>query len=293
MERALHIGADVRRLSIRRSQLIASYDDHRADAQASCDELGVVVLDHNPRLSISTAVLQHLALNGTAVIVCDPQHLPTAVLAPFSGHTLSGSLTRAQVAMSRPRQKRAWQQLVTAKILAQASNLPANSPAQQRLENESARVRSGDPDNREAVAAKIYWNALNIRRRPRTSVDINPALDYGYAVTRAVLIRAIAGAGLRPELGVHHSSTSNPYCLADDLIEPLRPLLDRHILKSDLGLSGELTPTHKRLILTFTATPFTDGPTLMHTCQHYVHGFRRYVLGESDHIPVPQPSIND
>jgi CRISPR-associated protein Cas1 len=167
---------------------------------------------------------------GAVVVLCGPNHLPSGLVLPLASHTEVVWRIDCQLAAKRPIKKRLWRQIVRAKIRHQAENLPADSPARGRLIAMVAEVRSGDPANSEAQAARIYWEHWlgeePFRRQPRSEEPINGMLNYGYAIVRAAVARALVSAGLFPPIGIHHCNRSNAFCLADDLLEPMRPWVD-------------------------------------------------------------------
>ena len=156
------------------------------------------------------------------------------MLLPLSSHTEVVWRINEQIEAKKPLRKNLWRQLVQAKIRAQANNLPDGNPARTRMLGMALRVKSGDPTNMEAQAAKVYWsawlgNGVRFQRSPAGKDPLNVFLNYGYTVIRAAAARAIVSAGLLPALGLHHANRSNPFCLADDLMEPLRPLVDARV----------------------------------------------------------------
>lgn len=214
-------------LSVRLGQLVLK-NGERVLGSIPCEDVGVVVVD-NPAASYSHAALAELARSDAVVVVCGRDHLPAAVLLPLADHSQITWRIADQVAVSRPRKKRLWQQLVRAKIRAQAANVPTDWPAHAKLLDLARQVRSGDPANVEAQAARVYWDnwlpETDFRRDPDLG-GLNAMLNYGYAVVRAAVARALIAAGLLPALGLFHSNRANAFCLADDLVEPLRPLVD-------------------------------------------------------------------
>jgi CRISPR-associated protein Cas1 len=150
------------------------------------------------------------------------------MMLPLDAHHVQTERHRAQGEASAPTRKRIWQRLIAAKIAQQADVLVHFTGHHGGLLPLSKRVRSGDPDNLEAQAAQRYWPSLFGRdfRRDRDADGINALLNYGYAVMRAAIARAVVASGLIPSLGVFHSNRSNPFCLADDLLEPYRPYVD-------------------------------------------------------------------
>ncbi len=292
MERVLHIGIDIKSIHVKRRQLVATRYESSQTKSAPCEDLGVVVIDHNPMLTVAADALNRLAQANVVVVLCNDKHMPESVLTSLHGISTAPAVLASQIAMTKPRKKRAWQQLVKAKIRLQASNLEPDSPAQSRLLAMADSVKSGDPDNLEAQAARIYWQRLRggLRRRPRTFIALNPALDYGYALVRATLARSLTGVGLNTTLGFYHRSRSNPFCLADDLIEPLRPQLDRHVLQAEIDLEGPLQPHHKRYLLEFLTATFNTNPTqtFMNACHTYALTTRNFIAGTTDHLTYPE-----
>jgi CRISPR-associated protein Cas1 len=217
-----------------------------------CADLGIVLVDH-PAVTYTHAVFGALAEAGAVLVACGRGHQPEGVWLPLEGHTLLGERVRAQIATGAPLKKRIWQALVAAKLRQQGRVLEENGGEDRGLIPLAGRVRSGDPDNREAVGAQRYWGALFGRdfHRRREGAPPNPLLNYGYAVLRSATARAISGAGLLPALGVHHHHRANAFALADDLMEPYRPLVDRKVRRlADAGCGGdELTQETKRELL--------------------------------------------
>jgi CRISP-associated protein Cas1 len=183
------------------------------------------------------------------LIVSDEKHLPAAMLLPLSTHSTQTERFARQAAVSLPTRKRAWRQIVQAKLQAQARLLEEIIGKDGGLGLMAGKVRSGDPDNLEAQAARIYWQALfgkdnpdspgQVFHRDREGEGVNPHLNYGYAVLRAIVARALCAAGLHPSLGVHHHNRYDTFCLADDLMEPFRPLVDRVVAR--LPLKSEIS----------------------------------------------------
>jgi len=195
-------------------------------------EVGVVVVAH-PAVTYTHAVLAGLARHGGALIACGPDRMPAAMLLPVAGHHAQAERFDRQAHASAPTRKRLWQQLVRAKIKAQARLLEAVHGSDAGLAALISRVRSGDPQNVEATAARRYWGALfgKAFRRRHDAEDHNRNLNYGYAVLRGVVARAVCAAGLHPSLGLHHHNRYDAYCLASDLTEPFRPVVDRAVFE--------------------------------------------------------------
>lgn len=228
--RILEIGATAARLSVRHAQLcIRLLDDSEVTTPLS--DLAAVVIS-NPQTLMTQAVLAGLAEHGGMAVVCGRDHLPAAMMLPLQAHVTQTERFARQVQISLPLRKRLWARIVKAKILAQARALRDLHGDDSGLGSMAARVRSGDAGNLESQAAQRYWPRLfdNPKfRRGSVGPDQNAHLNYGYAVLRAVVARALCGAGLHPSLGLHHHNRYDPFCLADDLMEPFRPLVDRAV----------------------------------------------------------------
>ena len=199
------------------------------------EDIGVVVLD-NRRITITSGVLEALLENNAAVITCDQRSMPVGLLLPLCGNTTQNERFRDQLDASVPLKKQLWQQTVRQKIQNQAYVLAQVTGKEEKAMNVWAdNVHSGDPDNIEARAAAYYWRYLfsDIPTfvRGREGEPPNNLLNYGYAILRAVIARALVGSGLLPTLGIHHHNRYNAYCLADDMMEPYRPYVDQLVIE--------------------------------------------------------------
>ncbi len=212
--------------------LVVSQSD-RETARVPLEDLGLLILE-SPQILITQSALAACAENGAAVLVCARNHLPVGLMLPLAGNTLHTQRLRAQVETKKPLKKQLWRQIIKVKIANQAALLPKNSRARKKINALTGQVKSGDSDNREAVASRLYWRALfddSDFRRDRYGEAPNNLLNYGYMILRATAARALCGAGLHPALGLHHSNRENPFCLADDILEPYRPFVDRRVLE--------------------------------------------------------------
>ena len=199
-------------------------------ATFAVEDIGVVVLDHK-QITITQGLLEHLLGNNVALITCNSQRMPTGLMLPLDGNVVQNERFRAQIEATEPLKKNLWQQTVKAKIMNQAEVLKRNRLCNTKNMGYWAdSVKSGDPDNYEARAAAYYWSEafpdIEDFRRTREGIPPNNLLNYGYAILRAIVARAIVGAGLLPTLGIFHSNRYNAYCLADDIMEPYRPFVD-------------------------------------------------------------------
>lgn len=224
------------------------------------EDIGVVVLDH-ARITITSGVMEALLENGAAVITCDSRSLPTGLLLPLSGHTVQNERFRTQLDASQPLRKQLWAQTVQAKIQGQAVILEQCAHAEAGCMRAWVKeVRSGDPDNLEARAAAYYWRHVFPNQpdfiRDREGTPPNNLLNYGYAILRAVVARALVSSGMLPTLGIHHHNRYNAYCLADDIMEPYRPYIDRLVVQihANHPEPAELDTELKRQLLTIPVT---------------------------------------
>lgn len=230
IKRILEISSERYHLGVRLDQLqLRPPGTTQAHASVPCEDIGVLLIDH-PATTYTHQALTRLMEAGAAVVLCGNNHLPAGILLPVGTHTEVVWRIQYQIDASRPLKKRIWKQIIRAKIRNQARNLPQDHPTARRLRELLPQVRSGDPDNLEAQAARFYWEAwiegTLFRRNPEGDDAVNSLLNYGYAVLRAAVARALVSAGLHPVLGLYHRNRSNPFCLADDLMEPMRPWVD-------------------------------------------------------------------
>ena len=248
-------------LSMRNAQLVIhlpdakGMDDRTGNNTIPIEDIGIVVLDHK-QITVTHGLLEALLTNNTAVITCDSSRMPIGLLLPLSGNTIQSERFQAQIGASSPLKKQLWQQTIQAKIENQAFVL--NNTRNAVVKNMLAWVnivKSGDSNNLEARAAAYYWANLFPQipefRRGREGIPPNNLLNYGYAILRAIVARALVASGLLPTLGIHHHNRYNAYCLADDIMEPYRPFVDKlvvEIVDSDENIT-ELTKDIKAKLL--------------------------------------------
>jgi CRISP-associated protein Cas1 len=258
-------------------------------------ELSALVLSH-PQVTVTLPALAALAEAGVSVITCGPKRLPVGLQLPLVGNQLQSERFRAQARAKAPTQKRAWQQLVRAKLASQAAALEEYTEDDAGLRELGRRVRSGDPENLEAQGARRYWSQLfgahGFRRDP-SAPGINAALNYGYAIVRAVTARSLCGAGLHPTLGLHHHNRHNPLCLADDLMEPFRPLVDR-VVCAKVAVEGpelELDSALKRALVGIIEQDL-PGPSHLNTVQAWTQraasSLVKIYLGKGKTLDLPR-----
>lgn len=233
-------------LSLRNAQLVIKLPEvekndslpdsfkQQSEITKPIEDIGVIVLD-NQRITITTGVIEALLENNCAIITCDHRSMPIGLMLPLCGNTTQNERFRNQIDASLPLKKQLWQQTIQSKISNQASVLSACRNSEIGCMRAWAKeVRSGDPDNYEGRAAAYYWKylfgqAIPNFTRDREGIPPNNALNYGYAILRAIVARALVSSGLLPTLGIHHHNRYNAYCLADDIMEPYRPFVDKYI----------------------------------------------------------------
>ena len=223
------------------------------------EDLGVLVLD-TAGATITTSALVQTADQGGITVLCGRDHLPVAMIQPLRSHSLSTERLIAQIDLSRPMRSALWAQIVRSKIRGQAKALGAGHASEQRLLRLADQVQPADRGHGEAQAARVYWRQIFAEyiddfRRDRNKPGPNALLNYGYAVMRASMARALCAAGLQPALGLQHHNRGNHFCLADDFLEPFRPLVDLSVRALLRQGKFELNPDSKRQLLeTLTAS---------------------------------------
>lgn len=238
-------------LSLKNEQLVVKMPQTDGDKQSEkittipIEDIGVVVID-NRQITITSGLMDALLANNCALITCDGKSLPVGLMLPLSGNTTQSERFRYQIDATLPLKKQLWQQTVQAKIVNQSTVLSKCTDAEVGCMHAwSKDVKSGDSDNLEGRAAAYYWKKLfgniNDFNRDREGVPPNNLLNYGYAILRAVVARALVSSGMLPTLGIHHHNRYNAYCLADDIMEPYRPFVDELVfnLVNEKGLPEE------------------------------------------------------
>lgn len=207
--------------------IIKAKEDSGSSSSVPVEDIGFVILE-NQEISITMPLLNALADNNAAVILCSDKHMPNAMFMNLDSNSTQGESFRAQLSAAEPLKKNIWKQIVEAKIRNQAALLRKLDKDGDSLKPYYQNVKSGDSDNREGVAAKLYWNELFDEKfmRVRTGPSPNEMLNYGYTVLRAAVARSLTGSGLLPSIGIFHRNRYNAFPLADDVMEPYRPFVD-------------------------------------------------------------------
>lgn len=263
--------------------------------QVPIEDIGLVVLDHQ-QITISQALLAKLLANNVAVVTCNDTHHPVGMLLNLDGHTLQSQRFKDQLGCSLPLKKQLWAQTVESKIRNQAALLEERRIESKYLRTLADTVKSGDAGNHEAKAAAYYWSRffpdfLEFTRQ-REGPPPNNLLNYGYAILRALVARALVGSGLLPVMGIHHRNQYNAYCLADDIMEPYRPYVDAQVyqLVRNHGRYLELTPDMKKALLALPAMDVRiDGQTspLMNAVTRTTSSLAKCFAGEQRKILYP------
>lgn len=256
------------------------------DAEVPLDDVSCILT--GTKTQWSGSVVAMAAKYEVPILSCDWRGIPFASTLPWSSNTRVALRHQAQCDLTLPRKKNAWMHIIRAKVKGQASNLTGD--AQAKLVELAQSVRSGDPANVEAQAARTYWSNLFGAEPFSRNTDgggRNALLNYGYAVLRGHVIRCIVVAGLLPSLGIFHHNRANAFGLADDLIEPFRPAIDHAVLglPSDASLDDKQVKAH--LVAASSAYMQQSGASVQAAINDLAQAFALYVEGDKDKLPVP------
>ena len=274
MERIIDIETDGLFLAVHRGFLTISAGGEE-QGRVALDDIGSLIV-HAHGTSWSNSVMVRLSERAVPIVICGSNHAPVACVWPLHGHYAQGARMRAQINVSKPLTKQIWRQIVAAKIRMQGHILRLSGGEAGAFELLARKVRSGDPDNIEAQAARRYWKALFGPKfsRDQSANGANALLNYGYTVLRAVVSRAICAAGLHPTIGVFHSNRANAFALADDLMEPYRPLVDHLVFDLVAGGATKINADVKRALTAISTLDLiqADGVSpLSIQVQRFVH----------------------
>ncbi|NCC20295.1 type II CRISPR-associated endonuclease Cas1 [Candidatus Saccharibacteria bacterium] len=284
------------RLSLKNNQLLIEQDE---TVSLPIEDIDSLVLD-SYGITTTANLLTALATSGTTVVICDDKHLPASILLPYSQHSRQAKVSRLQLAASQPLRKQLWQTIIVQKITNQADVLQYFQLNDTPLRELTSKVYSGDSTNRESQAARHYFSELlddSTRRKPMWH---NAALNYGYALVRSSIARHIAARGLIASQGIFHRSELNSFNLADDIIEPYRPIVDEYILshvalfhvgEPDASLSAK---DKQRIldILNYSAIIDNKKHSLKHAIERTVESFVQAIeAGDADKLVLPTLAI--
>lgn len=285
-------------LSIRYGQLLVEFpkDSDRESRQVPLEDIGVLVLDHR-QITFTQSVVSALAQHYAAVIWCDDRHMPGALTWNMQGNSTFTEALRTQMEASEPLKKQIWKQTIEQKILNQAAVLDTLGYDGSAVRKMAEKVNSGDPENMEGRAASRYWDLI-LRgyevTRGQDEPMPNPFFNYAYAILRAITARSLVMSGFLPALGIHHRNKYNSFCLADDIMEPYRPIADLLVLRwlAELPHMPEtLRTADKATLLQLPVTDVTiDGKLrpLMVAMQHTTAGLMACFEGTKRKVPYPE-----
>lgn len=263
MDQIVDIATDGRHLSRDRGFLKVTQDSTEV-GRIPLDQIAAVIV-HAHGTTWSSSLLVELAKRGAPVVLCAANHSPRSVLMPLEGHHTQGARMRAQWNAKAPLIKQAWKQVISTKISIQAAALAAIGEPTAPLEMMIRKITSGDSTNIEAQAARYYWPRIMGPdfRRDTSAGQENALLNYGYTILRAAAARAVVAAGLHPTIGLFHANRGNAFALADDLMEPFRPLVDCSVRSIVANRGSEVTIEAKQILAGLIATdlPLGDGIT--------------------------------
>lgn len=292
--RVVEIATDGRFLALDRGFLTVSEKGEEV-GRVPLDSIAAVVANAHG-LGFTNNILVELSRRGVPVVLCGANHRPEAIVWPVDGHHQQAGRMADQIAAPLPLKKRLWAQVVKAKILAQGASLAAVGARHGGFQLLAAKVRSGDPDNVEAEAARRYWPLLmgTDFRRDRDADGANALLNYGYAVLRAGVARAVMAGGLHPSLGLMHANRGNAMVLVDDLMEPFRPVVDIEVWRL---LRAGTTQVDREAKAALARVMVLDLPTIegtspvMACAERLVASLARAFAGEGDRLALPLPRL--
>lgn len=284
-------------LKTRHEQLIAELPDTGEVKTIPIEDIGLIILDHQ-QITISQMLMAKLLDNNTAVITCNETHHPTGMMFNLDGNSLQSMKFKFQVQASEPLKKQLWQQTVIAKIRNQGLLLEQERKEALFLHELAKKVKSGDSENAEATAAGYYWKHIFPEfiqfKRQRKGLPPNNLLNYGYAILRAVTARSLTSSGLLPTLGIFHRNQFNAYCLADDIMEPYRPFVDKvvcEIVRMNGNFLEHMTTDMKRDLLGIPAMDVyidDEKSPLMNAMQRTTASLARCFEGKQRKILYPE-----
>ncbi len=238
-------------LKLKNQQLLIQEPLGEIKASVPIEDMALLVLDHY-QITLSTQVINSLQGKGVAIITCDAHHLPFGITLPLYGHTEHSERVKYQLEVSEPLKKQLWRQTIVQKIKNQQALLKLNNRDFEVMDTYWQQTKSGDTTNTEGSAAQHYWKHLFPEfQRNRFGDAPNPFLNFAYAVLRSIVARALVNSGLLPVLGLFHKNKYNPYCLADDIMEPYRPFVDKMVVNyvNNFGKTEELSKEVKAYLL--------------------------------------------
>ena len=295
--RIVEIADDNRHLSLQRGFMVVTDTSppRKEMGQVPIDDIYAVIANAHG-MSYTNNLLVALAERGAPVVLCAANHNPAGMLIPVDGNYNQAKRFDAQIAASKPTHKRMWAEIVRSKVQQQAAVIEAIGGNPIPLNAMLSKIKSGDPANIEAQAARLYWTQLmgNEFRRDQNSGGLNAMLNYGYTILRACTARSVIAAGLHPTISLYHSNANNAMRLVDDLMEPFRPMVDLKVWQLAQQSETELQPNTKRALVHVMYDDMqTDfGATPVMTCiPRVATSLVQVYLGEKNALDVPLPSL--
>lgn len=301
IKRTLYFGNSAY-LSLKNNQLVVQFPSDRektalpGNHTVPIEDIGLVILDAR-QITLTHGLISALIANKCLIVSCDETHHPTGLMHSMDGHTEQSKRFAAQFEASEPLKKNLWQQTVAQKLKNQALHLRERNRSFEPLLRWSKEVRSGDPDNLEGRGAAHYWGHIfhddPFFNRDRHGHPPNAWLNYGYGLLRASMARAIVGSGLHPTAGIHHRNKYNAFCLADDLMEPYRVVVDQKVcqMMDSFEPVNTLSKDHKISLLGVLSEPVKMGTEISPVqvaMQRTVHSLVRCYLGEKRNLELPE-----
>lgn len=292
MDRIIEITQDNRYLAVDHGFMVV-YENAREVGRVPIDQIGAVIANAHG-LTYSNNLLVRLAERNAPFVVCGANHVPASIMIPLESHHLQGDILTAQAKMKQSAADRFWKDIIQAKLTQQAEVLKTCSKPDAPLRYMAKQVKNGDPENLEGQGARYYFQTLFGKdfRRDRAQDGINAMLNYGYTILRSAVVRAITGAGLHPSLGIHHQNQYNAMRLADDLMEPFRPLVDFCVYRmTDEDEFTSVTPdVKKRLVALLSCTVRTEKGEceVGYLISDLAVSLQQCVLEKADELALPE-----
>lgn len=298
LSRVLEIYDENRYLSLNRG-FIEVHSGNEVLGSVPLDDVGVLLLSAQS-VTVTKHVLNALSEQGSITILCGKNYVPQSMVCPVANHYLFAKVVKTQIQASIPFNKKIWKQIIIQKIRNQALvlELCGKEEGAGYLRKISGTVKSGDTDNKEGYAAKLYWKYLfgDGFVRDRYAGGINSLLNYGYAIIRASMARAICASGLLPALGIHHSNNLNQFCLADDMFEIYRPMVDFKVYTLVSENKTEVTPGVKKVLaeILWTKVSTSNGfSPVFQSMQYMANSYAKALDSGEALIEIPSWVIED
>jgi CRISPR-associated protein Cas1 len=285
-------------IKMKNKQLYIEFKDKLTpDSTVPIEDIAVLIIDNN-QIVITSALIQELQNNKVAFMVCDSTHMPTGLMLPIDGNSIQQERINLQININQSSKNDLWKQIITKKIDNQSSVLNFLSINSIKLKILSENIKPGDKTNREAHASVYYWKNIfkdytEHFKRDSDGRSPNNFLNYGYTILRSIMARNIVAAGLSPSIGVFHKNQYNAFCLADDLMEPFRPFVDKIVYEmiSKNGLNEFMTKENRKILLQITTLEVIskkETTSLTIATQNMVNSYVKFLNKEQDELDFPE-----